>query len=66
MTDKVDFGSFADPLMVIYNSLELIDLQYDGVMDEKIISYLNRIKKSSLKIELLLKELQSKHKVYNK
>lgn len=66
MSEDVDFGSFKDPLMIILNSVELIKLQYDGVMDEKIVTYLNRIAKSSWKIESLLKELQSKHKVYNK
>ena len=66
MSDNIDFKDFVDPLMLIFNSLELINLQYDGVMDRKIITYLNRIEKSSRKIESLLKELQSKHKVYNK
>jgi len=66
MSDDVDFKDFVDPLMVIFNSLELINLHYGGVMDRKGITYLNRIERSSQKIELLLKELKSKHKIYNK
>lgn len=66
MPDNVTFKSFTDPLMIIFNSLELINLQYGGVMDKKIITYLKRIEKSSRKIESLLEELESKHKVYNK
>lgn len=66
MSDNVDFKNFVDPLMTIFNSLELINLQYKGVMDGKVITYLNRIERSSRKIESLLKELESKHKVYNK
>lgn len=60
MTNGVGLGNFADPLMIIFNSLELINLQYDGVMDKKIITYLNRIENSSRKIESLLKELKMK------
>lgn len=65
MDDKIDFEKCADPLMIILNSLELIKLQYDGVMDDGIKAYLNRIDKSAQKIEHLLKELKSKHKIYN-
>lgn len=60
MTNGVGLGNFADPLMIIFNSLELINIQYDGVMDKKIITYLNRIENSSRKIESLLKELKMK------
>lgn len=66
MSDDTDFKNFVDPLMAIMNSVELIKLQYAGVIDGKIITYLNRIERSSRKIESLLKELKSKHKVYNK
>lgn len=66
MNDDIDFEKCADPLMIILNSLELIKLQYAGVMDEGIITYLNRIERSSKKIEKLLKELKSKHQIYNK
>jgi len=65
MDDEIDFEKCADPLMIIQNSLELIKLQYDGVMDEGIKAYLNRIDKSAQKIEHLLKELKLKHKIYN-
>ncbi|AJW71763.1 hypothetical protein [Nitrosopumilus adriaticus] len=65
MDDEIDFEKCADPLMIIQNSLELIKLQYDGVMDEGIKAYLNRIDKSAQKIENLLKELKLKHKIYN-
>ena len=62
---RIDFEKCADPLMIIQNSLELIKLQYDGVMDDGIKAYLNRIDKSAQKIEYLLKELKLKHKIYN-
>lgn len=65
MDDEIDFEKCADPLMIIQNSLELIKLQYDGVMDDGIKAYLNRIDKSAQKIEHLLKELKLKHKIYN-
>jgi predicted Co/Zn/Cd cation transporter (cation efflux family) len=65
MEDEIDFEKCADPLMIILNSLELIKLQYDGVMDDGIKTYLNRIDKSAQKIERLLQELKTKHKVYN-
>ncbi|BDQ31762.1 hypothetical protein NZNM25_19030 [Nitrosopumilus zosterae] len=65
MEDEVDFEKCADPLMIILNSLELIKLQYDGVMDDGIKAYLNRIDKSAQKIERLLQELKTKHKIYN-
>ena len=66
MTDNKSFEDFKDPLMIIMITVDLLKLQYDGVMDTKITGYLNRIEKASKKIELLLKELQAKHKVYNK
>ena len=65
MDDEIDFEKCADPLMIIQNSLELIKLQYEGVMDDGIKAYLNRIEKSAQKIEHLLKELKTKHKIYN-
>lgn len=65
MEDEIDFEKCADPLMIILNSLELIKLQYDGVMDDGIKAYLNRIDKSAQKIERLLQELKTKHKIYN-
>ncbi len=65
MDDEIDFEKCADPLMIIQNSLELIKLQYDGVMDDGIKAYLNRIDKSAQKIEHLLQELKLKHKIYN-
>ncbi|MGY5148865.1 MAG: hypothetical protein ACW9W3_02265 [Candidatus Nitrosopumilus sp. bin_68KS] len=65
MDDGIDIEKCADPLMIIQNSLELIKLQYDGVMDDGIKAYLNRIDKSAQKIEHLLKELKLKHKIYN-
>lgn len=65
MEDEIDFEKCADPLMIILNSLELIRLQYDGVMDDGIKAYLNRIDKSAKKIERLLQELKTKHKIYN-
>lgn len=65
MDEEIDFEKCADPLMIIQNSLELIKLQYDGVMDDGIKAYLNRIDKSAQKIEHLLKELKLKHKIYN-
>ena len=65
MNDEIDFEKCADPLMIIQNSLELIKLQYAGVMDEGIITYLERIERSSERIESLLKELKSKHQIYN-
>lgn len=65
MEDEIDFEKCADPLMIILNSLELIKLQYDGVMDDGIKTYLNRIDKSAQKIERLLQELKTKHKIYN-
>lgn len=66
MSDKKGFEDFADPLMIIMITLDLLKLQYDGVMDKKIVRYINRIEKASTKIESLLKELQSQHRVYNK
>ena len=66
MADNKNFKDFADPLMIIKSSLELIKFQYDDVMDRKILAYLNRIEKASQKIESLLKEVESKHEVYNK
>ena len=65
MDEDIDFEKCADPLMIILNSLELIKLQYAGVMDEGIITYLERIERSSERIERLLKELKSKHQIYN-
>ncbi|MCV0366591.1 MAG: hypothetical protein K5798_04940 [Nitrosopumilus sp.] len=65
MEDEIDFEKCADPLMIILNSLELIKLQYNGVMDDGIKAYLNRIDKSAQKIERLLQELKTKHKIYN-
>lgn len=65
MEDEVDFEKCADPLMIILNSLELIKLQYEGVMDDGIKIHLNRIDKSAQKIERLLQELKTKHKIYN-
>ncbi|MCV0410505.1 hypothetical protein [Nitrosopumilus sp.] len=65
MEDEIDFEKCADPLMIILNSLELIKLQYNGVMDDGIKAYLNRIEKSAQKIERLLQELKTKHKIYN-
>jgi len=65
MDNEIDFEKCADPLMIIQNSLELIKLQYDRVMDDGIKTYLNRIDKSTQKIEYLLKELKLKHKIYN-
>ena len=66
MGEDIDFEKCADPLMIILNSLELIKLQYAGVMDKGIITYLDRIERSSEKIKLLLKELKSKHQIYNR
>ncbi|MFQ5496263.1 MAG: hypothetical protein ACE5DU_00070 [Nitrosopumilus sp.] len=66
MDEDIDFEKCADPLMIILNSLELIKLQYAGVMDEGITTYLDRIERSSERIEQLLKELKSKHQIYNK
>ena len=66
MEDDKGFEDFADPLMIIMISLDLVRHHYDGLMDKKIITYLDRIDEASHKIEFLLKELQSKHKVYNK
>jgi len=65
MKDEIDFEKCADPLMIILNSLELIKLQYEGVMDDGIKAYINRIDKAEKKIEYLLKELKTKHKIYN-
>ena len=66
MDEDIDFEKCADPLMIIQNSLELIKLQYSGVMDEGIITYLDRIGRSSERIEQLLKELKLKHQIYNR
>jgi len=66
MDEDIDFEKCADPLMIILNSLELIKLQYAGVMDEGITTYLDRIERSSERIERLLKELKTKHQIYNK
>lgn len=60
MGEKAGLEKFIDPVMIIMNSLESIKMQYDGVLDEHIISYFNRIERSASRIESLLRELRTK------
>ena len=59
MGGKTGIEEFIDPIMIILNSLELIKTQYDGVLDENMMSYFNRIERSALRIESLLRELRT-------
>ena len=59
MAEKITLNNLIDPVMVVMNSIESIKIQYDGVLDENIMLYFNRIERSMMKIGFMLEELRT-------
>jgi len=59
LVKEANYRGFADPLTVLTTTIELIKIRYNGMMDEKMLTYLKMLENSSEKMNVLFKKLSS-------
>lgn len=62
-TNDNEINELRDPLMIISTTLELMSIQYEGLMDKTIQEHLERIEKASQRINKIILELQQPRKI---
>jgi len=58
-----EINGIRDPLMIIMTAMEIITIQYSGLMDKTIQEHIDRMEKASRRINKIISEIQHTDKI---